>query len=278
MMNRDAPLTFFGAGLPAGSLVFLKSRLRLYSVSAIPLKINHGLRGWARGLYKRSPRHHVFQNWRLTETPVQKLRFARQRLADEVPDEATNDDVLAQFGNLGIQQVANCHIGIFDEALLEQANRAIEFLEFAVDNFVRDLRRFALHLCLVDFAFRFGQVARNIGAADVERVRGGDMQRDVFHELPEILVPRYEISLAIHLYEHTNLALQMNVGGDDSLLCRTRGLFRGGGDALRAQDRVGLVQVAAALDESTLAIHKSGIGLFTELLDQFWIDFSCCVH
>jgi len=28
----------------------LKSRLRLYSVSAITLRINHGLRGWARGL------------------------------------------------------------------------------------------------------------------------------------------------------------------------------------------------------------------------------------
>jgi hypothetical protein len=38
-------LTFLGAGLPAGSLVFLKSRLRLYSVSAIRLKINHGSRG-----------------------------------------------------------------------------------------------------------------------------------------------------------------------------------------------------------------------------------------
>ena len=75
---------------------------------------------------------------RLTETPLQELRFARQRLADEVPDEATNDDVLAQFGNLGIQQVANCHIGIFDEALLDQANGAIEFLEFALDNFVRE--------------------------------------------------------------------------------------------------------------------------------------------
>ena len=104
------------------------------------------------------------------------------------------------------------------------------------------------------------------------------MQRDVFHELSEILVSRYEISLAIHLDEHTNLALQMNVGGDDSFLCRTRGLFRGGGNALRAQDRFGLFQVATALDESTFAIHKSGIGLFTELLDQFWIDFSCCVH
>src|SRR5882757_7501023 len=168
MTNRDAPLTFFGAGLPAGSPVFLKSRLRLYSVSAIPLRINHGLRGWARGLWRRSPRRRVFRNSAFDgNAATRKLRFARQRLADEVPDEATNDDVLAQFGNLGIQQVANCHIGIFDEALLDQANGAIEFLEFAVDNFVRDLRRLALYLCLVDFAFRFDQVPGNIGAADV---------------------------------------------------------------------------------------------------------------
>ena len=104
------------------------------------------------------------------------------------------------------------------------------------------------------------------------------MQRDVFDELSEILVSRYEISLAIHLDEHTNFALQMNVGRDDAFLCRTRGLFRGAGDAFRAQNRFGLFEVAAAFDESTLAIHKSGIGLFAELLDEFWIDFSCCVH
>src|SRR5258705_13801622 len=98
------------------------------------------------------------------------------------------------------------------------------------------------------------------------------MQCDVFHELSEILVSRYEISLAIHLYEHTNLALQMNVGGDDSLLCRTRGLFRGGGDALRAQGRFCLFQAAPALDERTFAIHKSRLGLFSKVLGPFWIE------
>src|SRR6476646_10625871 len=101
------------------------------------------------------------------------------------------------------------------------------------------------------------------------------MQRDIFYELSEILVSRYEISLAIHLYENTYLALQMNVRGDYSLLCRTCGLFRGGRDAFRTQDRFGLVQIAGALDESTLAIPESGIGLFAELLDEFWIDFAC---
>src|SRR6516165_1665351 len=206
------------------------------------------------------------------------LAFARQGLTDEIANEATNNDVFPEFGNLGIQQVANRHIGILDEALLEETNTAVEFLEFAVHDFVRNVRRLALYLCLVDVAFCLDQIARHIGTVDVERMRGGDMQGDILHELSEILVSRHEISLAIHLYEHTNLALKMNVGGDDALFCCTCSLFRGTGDAFRAQNRFGLFQVATALDESPLAIHKSGVGLFTELLNKFWIDFSCCVH
>ena len=37
MTKRDAPLTFFGNGLPTGSAVVLKSRFRLYSASPIPI-------------------------------------------------------------------------------------------------------------------------------------------------------------------------------------------------------------------------------------------------
>jgi hypothetical protein len=51
------------------------------------------LRGARPFKIRRSPRR----------TPLQQLCFARQRLADEVPDEATNDNVFAEFGNLGIQ-------------------------------------------------------------------------------------------------------------------------------------------------------------------------------
>ena len=62
----------------------------------------------------------VFRNCAFDRNaPLEELRFARQRLADQVANEPTNDNVFAQFGNLGIQQVANCHIGIFDEALLD---------------------------------------------------------------------------------------------------------------------------------------------------------------
>jgi hypothetical protein len=47
LLNDESRRAFdlFWSGLPAGSLVFLKSRLRLYSVSAIPTQINHGSRG-----------------------------------------------------------------------------------------------------------------------------------------------------------------------------------------------------------------------------------------
>ena len=73
------------------------------------------------------------------------------------------------------------------------------------------LCRFVLYLCLVNSAFGFDQVTWNVGAADVERLRGSDMQCDVLHELPEVFISGYKIGLAIHLDEHTNLTLQMNV-------------------------------------------------------------------
>ena len=40
---------------------------------------------------------------RTQRTPIQQLRFAWQRLADEVSNEAANYDVFAEFGNLRIQ-------------------------------------------------------------------------------------------------------------------------------------------------------------------------------
>ena len=45
--------------------------------------------------------------------------------------------------------------GFFDETLLEKANGAIEFLEFALNDFIRNLLRFALHLRPINLAFGF---------------------------------------------------------------------------------------------------------------------------
>ena len=41
----------------------------------------------------------------------------------------------------------------------------------------------------------------------------------------------------------------------------------------RAQERFGLLQVAAGLRQRPLAIHHAGVGFFAELLDELRIDF-----
>ena len=80
------------------------------------------------------------------ERPLEYLRVAWQRLADEIANETADEDVLTQFRNFAIEQVPDGHIGIFNKTLLEQANGAVEFLEFSFDNFVGNILRFAFDL------------------------------------------------------------------------------------------------------------------------------------
>src|SRR6266403_2916357 len=107
MTKRDAPLTFFGNGLPAGSAVFLKSRFLLYSSRAISTQPNHGSVSCTRSC--RGPRRVVsayLNARRLTQTPPQHpLSFAGQRLANEIADKAADHDVLAQLRNFGFDEV-----------------------------------------------------------------------------------------------------------------------------------------------------------------------------
>src|SRR5207253_9291251 len=83
------------------------------------------------------------------------LRFAWQRLADEIADKPADDDVLAELRNFGTQQILDGHIRILNKALFEQANGAVEFLEFSIDNFVGNVLRFAFDLSFINFALSF---------------------------------------------------------------------------------------------------------------------------
>ena len=56
-----------------------------------------------------------------------------QCFADEVARKAANNNVLAQFRDLGADQFSDRLIRILDEPLLQQTNRAIEFLQFSVE-------------------------------------------------------------------------------------------------------------------------------------------------
>ena len=103
------------------------------------------------------------------------LLFARQRLAYEITNESANDNVFAELGNFCVEQVVNCDFRIFDEALLEQANRSIEFLELTFHNFVGYMSGLALHLRLIDLALSFDEIAGNISLADVQGMSRSDM-------------------------------------------------------------------------------------------------------
>ena len=60
----------------------------------------------------------------------------------------------------------------------------------------------------------------------------------------------------------------MEVRLDDALAGRAPFALAGLGDALLAQDRVGLVEVAIGLLERLLAVHHARAGHLAELLDQ----------
>ena len=162
--------------------------------------------------------------------------------------------------------------------MFEQANGAVEFLEFSIDNFVGNVLRFAFDLSFINFALSFDEIAWHIGTADVKRVRRCNMQSDVLHKLAEVFVPSHEVSLAIHFHEHSNLPLQVNIGSYDAFFRYTQSFLSSAGNSFGPQNRLRFSQIAAALNKSPFAIHEACVGLFPELLNQLGIDLSCCFH
>ena len=60
-----------------------------------------------------------------------------------VAGEAANDDVFAEFRDFAGDEVFDGRLGIFDEGLLEKADGAEKFVDFAIDNLVHDVGWFA---------------------------------------------------------------------------------------------------------------------------------------
>src|SRR5205823_5417823 len=86
-----------------------------------------------------------------------------------------------------------------------------------------------------------------------------------------LMIPCYKIGLAIHLDQHADFALKMNVRGHDAFFRRARGFSASSGDAFCAQDRFCLLKIAAAFDKGALAIHHPRVGLLAELFYQLRI-------
>ncbi len=56
------------------------------------------------------------------------LGFGCKRLAGEIAGKAADHNVLAEFGNFRAQQIFDRDVGIFDEALFEQTDRAVKLV------------------------------------------------------------------------------------------------------------------------------------------------------
>src|SRR5438132_3285368 len=140
-----------------------------------------------------------------------------QRFADEIARETADHDVLAELGNFCAEQIFNRLIRILDEALFEQANRAVKLVEFPIDNLIHNTCRLAFHLGFINLALSLDQFSGYVFAANVTRMSRGNVKRDIFHKRAEDFILRHEVGLAVYFDEHTHFALKMNVRSNDAL-------------------------------------------------------------
>ncbi len=82
---------------------------------------------------------------------------------------------------------------------------------------------------------------------DVQRREAGDLDREVAHQLLELVGARDEVGLAVDLDQHADAAAGVDVAGDEALAGVATGLLGGRRQALLAQQRDGLLEVAVGL-------------------------------
>ena len=87
-------------------------------------------------------------------------------------------------------------------------------------------------------------VGRDRVGVDVQRGEAGDLDREVADELLELVGAGDEVGLAVDLDEHADPAAGVDVARDEALAGLAVGLLGGRREALLAQDRGRLVEVA----------------------------------
>ena len=194
--------------------------------------------------------------------------------SDRIASESPEDDIFPNLRDFRRDQFFDRLIWILDEALFEQADGAVKFVQFSFDDFHHNILRLAFHLLGIDRAFGFNRGRGHLIAADVEWLGSGDVKGDVFDESTEAFVFGHEIGLAIDLDENADLALKVNVGGDDAFFGRAGRLFAGASDPFGTQKRFGFVEIASGLGQGAFAIHEARVGLLAKLFDRLRINFN----
>src|SRR6266516_2291493 len=222
--------------------------------------------------------------------PLVALALALGVLPDPEPGEATDHQLLANLGRVGIEHLLDSLAGTADMGLVKQDDLLVEVLELALDDPLDDIRLLAFRLLGVDFALPLQHVGRHVVAAQVPRVGSRDVQGDAMGELLELVGLGDEVGLAANLDQHAELRRQVRVWGvqvgvDDALGGSAAGTLVKAGLASLPQDLLGLLHVAAGVLQRLLAIHHPSAGRVAKDFDLGgrnlhvrWCSFSSPSH
>src|ERR1700730_1353348 len=138
------------------------------------------------------------------------------RIADFEAHEAAHSDVLAQFADLGCNQLRDADRLVLDEGLLEQADLFIELAHLAFDDLFNDLGRLASGrgLRAIDVLLALEGFRRDVFLADKLWITRRDVHGDVVFQFLEILGTRHKVAFAVHFDEHPDLAASVDVAGN----------------------------------------------------------------
>src|SRR5512133_703962 len=227
-----------------------------------------------RVMYERGERLLLGGGRGLRDLLGEVLLLLLEPLAEHVAREAADLDVLADLRDRLGDDVLDLLLVVLHERLLEEAELAVELLDLAGRDLLEDRLGLLLlaRLGLRDLALLRDDVRGDLLAADPARRGRRDLHGEVLHERLEALGARDEIGLAVHLDEHADLAAHVDVARDRALGRGARGLLRGGGEPLLAEQLLRLREVAARLGEHLLAVHHPRPGLLPELLHELRAD------
>src|SRR5690606_9908561 len=177
------------------------------------------------------------------------------------PDEPANGDVFAEGGDMLLDEIVDLLLRILNEGLLEKARLFVELLQPPGDDFVDDV----LRLALVegggpqDAALLLEHALRHVFTRDVQRLGGGNMHRQIPHELLENRVARDEIRLAVDFDQDADAPAGVDVRVHHALGGHAAGLLGRRSEALLPQPGDGFLHVAARGLQGSLAVHHAGL-------------------
>src|ERR1700722_13383782 len=137
---------------------------------------------------------------------------------------AGDRDILAQFGNFGLDQLIDGESVLLHERLIVQADLFVVLGHPAFDNLVGDLLRLSFGDCpgALNILLFFERFSGHVFASQVLRIGRGDLHRQVFHQFLKIVGASHEVRLTVDFYQYPELSARVNVRADKPLLGAAR--------------------------------------------------------